>query len=58
MSGLLVVCLLLPSPEREGERVKGQSEKSGEEEGEPALSLERGVCECKKRVFWRRGKTE
>lgn len=28
-SGLLVVCLLLPSLEREGERVKGQSEEEG-----------------------------
>ena len=39
MSRLLVVCLLLPGPEREGERVKGQSEEELRVGGEPILSL-------------------
>lgn len=45
VSGLLVMCLLLPSHEREGEQVKGQREE--ERRVEPPCSLgNRHVCEC------------
>lgn len=45
VSGLLVMCLLLPSHEREGERVKGQSEEESRV-GKLNLHSHLGTQEC------------